>query len=116
MDLYCLMTSHVHYVLETAQGNLSRFIQRFQTAYTLYFNRGHNRHGHLLQGRFGASVVDEDEYTPALHKYEGMPSAYEMCFYHRELRGHREAIAAAFLFLSSATSVPSVVHHRSHRR
>ena len=37
--LFCLMTNHAHLVLETPQGNLSRFMQRFQTAYTLYFNR-----------------------------------------------------------------------------
>jgi len=67
--LYCLMQNHVHLVLETPRGNLSRFMQRLQTAYTLYFNRKHNRHGHLMQGRFGASVVDEDEYILKLSRY-----------------------------------------------
>ena len=37
------------------------------------------------------------------------PSAYVGCFYHRELRGHGEAIAAAILLLSSVTSLSSVV-------
>ena len=67
--LYCLMTNHAHLVLETPRGNLSRFMQRLQTAYTLYFNRKHNRSGHLMQGRFGASVVDEDEYILKLSRY-----------------------------------------------
>jgi REP element-mobilizing transposase RayT len=67
--LYCLMTNHAHLVLETPGGNLSRFMQRLQTAYTLYFNRKHNRNGHLMQGRFGASVVDEDEYILKLSRY-----------------------------------------------
>ncbi|MCH7920715.1 MAG: transposase [Planctomycetes bacterium] len=31
--LFCLMTNHVHLVLETPLGNLSRFMQRQQTAY-----------------------------------------------------------------------------------
>lgn len=67
--LYCLMTNHAHFVLETPQGNLSRFMQRFQTAYTLYYNRTHNRSGHLMQGRFGSRVVDEDEYIMRLSRY-----------------------------------------------
>jgi len=32
--LFCLMTNHVHLVLETPRGNLSRFMHRLQTAYT----------------------------------------------------------------------------------
>ena len=39
--------------------------------------------------------------TPTLHKYQGTPSAYVRCFYHRELRGHREAIAEDILLLFS---------------
>ena len=31
--LYCLMTNHAHFVLETPRGNLSRFMQRLQTGY-----------------------------------------------------------------------------------
>jgi len=33
--LFCLMTNHVHLVLETPRANLSQFMQRFQTAYTV---------------------------------------------------------------------------------
>jgi putative transposase len=74
--LFCLMTNHVHMVLETPRGNLSRFMQRFQTAYALYFNRRHKRSGHLWQGRFGASVVDEDEYILKLSRYVHLNPVY----------------------------------------
>ena len=67
--LFCLMTNHVHLVFETPQANLSRFMQRLQTAYTVYFNRKHRRSGHLLQGRFGATLVEEDEYILKLSRY-----------------------------------------------
>ena len=60
--LYCLMLNHAHFVLETPRANLSRFMQRFQTAYTVYYNLRHHRSGHLMQGRFGASIVNEDRY------------------------------------------------------
>ena len=67
--LFCQMTNHVHLVLETPQGNLSRFMHRLQTAYTVYFNRKHRRSGHLLQGRFGSTLVDKDQYILKLSRY-----------------------------------------------
>ncbi len=67
--LYCLMQNHIHLVLETPRGNLSRFMHRLQTSYTVYFNRRHRRSGHLMQGRFGASLVDEDLYILKLSRY-----------------------------------------------
>ncbi len=44
--LFCLMENHVHFVLETPRANLSRFMHRLLTAYTVYFNRKHNESGH----------------------------------------------------------------------
>ncbi len=67
--LYCLMKNHAHFILETPCGNLSRFMQRFQTAYTVYYNKRHRRSGHLMQGRFGASIVEEDRYILKLSRY-----------------------------------------------
>ena len=67
--LYCLMLNHAHFVVETPRANLSRFMQRFQTAYTVYYNRRHHRSGHLMQGRFGASIIDEDRYILKLSRY-----------------------------------------------
>jgi len=67
--LFTLMENHIHLVLETPKGNLSRFMHRLQTAYTVYFQRKHRRSGHLLQGRFGSTVVDEDEYILKLSRY-----------------------------------------------
>ena len=67
--LYCLMTNHIHLVVETPQGNVSRFMHRLQTAYTVYFNRKNNHSGHLFQGRFGSSLVEEDQYILKLSRY-----------------------------------------------
>jgi REP element-mobilizing transposase RayT len=67
--LFCLMTNHFHLVVETPRANLSRFMHRLQTAYTVYFNRRHDRHGHLVQGRYGASLVERDAYLLRLSRY-----------------------------------------------
>ncbi|MEX2382233.1 MAG: transposase [Opitutales bacterium] len=67
--LFCLMANHYHLVLETPEGNLSRFMQKLSTAYTVYYNRRHQRHGHLLDGRFKAKLVEGDEYLLKLSRY-----------------------------------------------
>ena len=67
--LFCLMSNHVHLVLETPEGNLGRFMQSLATAYTVYFNLRHRRHGHLLDGRYKAKLVEGDEYLLGLSRY-----------------------------------------------
>jgi REP element-mobilizing transposase RayT len=52
------MRNHLHLLVETPRANLSRFMQHFSTSYTVYFNRRHQRHGHLLEGRFQARLVE----------------------------------------------------------
>jgi putative transposase len=67
--LYCLMTNHFHLVVETPRANLGRFMHRLQTAYTVYFNRRHRRCGHLMQGRYRAWLVEQDECMLRLSRY-----------------------------------------------
>ena len=67
--LFVLMTNHVHLVLETPKGNLSRFMHSLETGYTVSFNRRHRRSGHLMQGRFGALLVEGDKYLLRLTRY-----------------------------------------------
>jgi len=63
------MTNHVHLVVETPDTNLSRFMQSLETGYTVYYNRRHRSAGHVLQGRYGAKLVDGDEYLLKLSRY-----------------------------------------------
>ena len=67
--LYCLMSNHFHLLLETPKGNISQFMHSLNTGYTVYFNRRHERHGHLLDGRFKAKLVSQDEYLLKLSRY-----------------------------------------------
>ncbi|MCP4975427.1 MAG: hypothetical protein GY931_04635, partial [Maribacter sp.] len=55
---YVLMENHFHLILHTPSGNLSRFAQRFNTSYTVYYNRKHKRSGHLYQGRYKAILIE----------------------------------------------------------
>jgi REP element-mobilizing transposase RayT len=66
---YVLMSNHFHFLLKTPDANLSRFMQRFNTAYSTYFNLRHHRVGHLYQGRFKGLLVEADEYLQELSRY-----------------------------------------------
>ena len=56
-------------------GNLSEFMGHFNISYTGYFNRRHNRVGHLYQGRYKSILVDKDAYMSALSRYLHLNSA-----------------------------------------
>lgn len=67
--LFVCMTNHFHLVFETPQGNCSRFMHSLCTAYTVYYNLRHRRHGHLFDGRFKAKLVEGDDYLLSLSRY-----------------------------------------------
>lgn len=66
---YCLMDNHFHLMLETPEGNLSQIMHHINTSYTAYFNKKHDRTGHLLQGRYKAILVEADTYAAELSRY-----------------------------------------------
>jgi hypothetical protein len=53
----------------TPEANLKKFMQRFNTTYTVYFNRCHRRSGHLFQGRYKAILIEKDEHLVGLSRY-----------------------------------------------
>jgi REP element-mobilizing transposase RayT len=67
---YCLMNNHFHLLVkEKSDQGVSRFMQKFITAYAMYFNTRHKRTGTLFQGRFHAEHADNDEYLKYLYAY-----------------------------------------------
>ncbi len=70
LHAYCLLPNHFHLILESGEKSaLSELMRRLLTAYTVYFNRKHSRHGHLFQGRFKSLVVEKSDYLLALSQY-----------------------------------------------
>ena len=84
--LFCLMTNHIHMVAETPGANLSRFMHRLETAYTVYFNRRHDRCGHLFQGRYRASLVERQAYLLRLSRYVHLNPAFTKAVRRRPVR------------------------------
>jgi REP element-mobilizing transposase RayT len=57
---YCLMTNHIHLLVETRAPNLGAGIHRLHGPYAQRFNRRHGRTGHLFEHRFGAVRASTD--------------------------------------------------------
>ncbi len=66
---YCLMNNHYHLLLETPLGNLSKIMMQLNSIYSQYFNKKHNRVGHLFQGRYKSILVDKENYLLELSRY-----------------------------------------------
>jgi len=63
------MTNHFHLLVQTAEPNLSRGMQWLNTAYVVWFNRRHERSGHLYRGRFKAFLIEKESYFAAVLRY-----------------------------------------------
>ncbi len=58
---WCLMSNHVHLVLDANDVDLSATLQRLATAYVVYFNGMEDRVGHLFQSPFRSKPIDYEE-------------------------------------------------------
>jgi hypothetical protein len=63
------MDNHYHLLLETPEANLSRAMHWVNDGYCVWFNKRRPRSGHLLQGRFGAFIVEDDAGWQELARY-----------------------------------------------
>jgi len=66
---YCLMPNHVHYVVRSDVGSLSRVMQHVNGLYAQRFNREHGYRGHLFQGRFHAKPITDEPHLPGAIRY-----------------------------------------------
>jgi len=66
---YCLMSNHVHLLIERQATEVGRIMHRLLTGYAQYYNWRHKRVGHLLQGRHKAILCQSDRYLTELVRY-----------------------------------------------
>lgn len=65
---YVVMGNHYHLVLRSQQESLGKAMQRINTRY-VYYNRKNDRSGHVFEGRYKASLVDDERYFLTLIRY-----------------------------------------------
>ncbi len=67
---FCLLPNHFHLLVKQKQeGGIVRFMQKFGTGYTMYFNQKYRRVGGLFQGRFKAVRVEKERHLLYLPHY-----------------------------------------------
>lgn len=58
---WCLMDNHVHLVAKATLPELSFAMKSINCSYAQYFNKRHERVGHLFQDRFKSEPIETDE-------------------------------------------------------
>ncbi len=66
---HSLMDTHVHFLLETPQAGLGRWMKEILGNYAQIFNRRHVRSGHLWQGPYKAILVQDGGYLLTCSQY-----------------------------------------------
>ena len=65
----CMMTNHFHMEIETADVELWWIMQKIKSVYAEEFNHRHKYTGHLFEGRYAASLIEDDRYFLEVSRY-----------------------------------------------
>jgi putative transposase len=66
---WALIPNHFHLLLKTGATPISTVMKRLLTGYAMYYNRRHQRYGHLFQNRYKSILCQEDTYLLELVRY-----------------------------------------------
>ncbi len=66
---WALMTNHAHILLRSGPAGLPKYMRRLLSGYAIFYNRRHQRHGHLFQNRYKSIVCEEQSYFKELVRY-----------------------------------------------
>lgn len=66
---FSLLTNHLHLLFQIREKNLSQAMKSLFELYAFYFNKKHQRKGHVFCGLFRDSVVESDQYLIAASIY-----------------------------------------------
>jgi REP element-mobilizing transposase RayT len=69
LHAYALMGNHYHLLITTPEANASRALQWLNVSYSVWWNRRHERGGHVFQGRFKAILVENSAWALPLSQY-----------------------------------------------
>jgi len=66
---YCLMSNHVHLLIQENNTAISKIMKRIGTSYAYWYNRKYERSGHVFQDRFKSENVEDDSYLLTVIRY-----------------------------------------------
>ena len=109
---YVLMTNHVHVLLTPEREDcISRLMQYLGRHYVLYINHKYGRSGTLWEGRYKASLVQEEDYLLACYRYIELnpvraemvedPGQYRWSSYGHNAQGQADALITPHLLYNA---------------
>jgi putative transposase len=115
---YVLMSNHVHLLLTPARrGAVATMLQDVGRKYVRIINMIHERTGTLWEGRYKSSLITDERYLLACHRYielnpvragmVGDPDDFAWSSYRHYARGHTDPLLAdhaAYTSLADSTS------------
>lgn len=69
LHAYCLMTNHVHLMIETLTTPPDQIMKLLNQKYALYFNRKYECSGHVFENRYTRMLLDSILYELDVSKY-----------------------------------------------
>lgn len=69
LHAYCLMTNHIHLLLETGDIEIGKMMKYFSGSYAGYINKKYHYQGHVFEGRYKSCLVKEDSYFLQTSRY-----------------------------------------------
>ena len=69
LHAFCLMTNHVHLLIEPGQESLEIIFKRIGSRYAVWYNLKYQRVGHLFQDRYRSENVETDQYFMTVLRY-----------------------------------------------
>ena len=69
LHAFCLMTNHVHLLIEPLEESLDLIFKRIGSRYVVWYNRKYQRAGHLFQDRFRSESIGTDQYYITVLRY-----------------------------------------------
>ncbi|MBU3142642.1 transposase [Clostridium sp. CF012] len=66
---YCLMDNHAHLLVDANGADISKVMHGINFSYAMYFNKKHERDGHLFKDRFKSIIVDNGQYLKTVSLY-----------------------------------------------
>ncbi|MBZ9688352.1 transposase [Clostridium estertheticum] len=66
---YCLMDNHAHLLVDANGADISKVMHGINFSYAMYFNKKHEREGHLFKDRFKSKIVDNEQYLKTVSLY-----------------------------------------------
>ncbi|HEY5315489.1 MAG TPA: transposase [Pirellulales bacterium] len=66
---YCLLNNHFHLLIRPGRTSISRTMQSLLVSHTQRYHKQYHSGGHVWQGRFKSSVVQNDEHLLTVLRY-----------------------------------------------